>query len=604
MSFFSAMDLFDCPVCLSDMVDRSPRSLSCLHTFCTECLDQLINEQRIECPTCREITELKTNNVQELKVNFLLCQMRDREQKQAQASNKETQSSPDKPRSMCEVCQQIPAIFKCKDCLQLLCGTCKKRHEEIQEFKHHSVFDLCQEHQQAITHLCKQCVRPLCMRCMIIDHTEHKDHFAKYDQGIAELQSVTKKLRNDIKKEMNKADICVKETDRKYQALIEIESGLTERRKQCEAQLTECNDFLKQTENKKQIYKKLTETFNQGRNEWTVAAASLNGLISSKSGFCEKYMNIKQKADQCVRDMKKVMDVKYTLPPFILAEPSSGQIVKKMTAEHRMKKDLKVAKTLITIEKSDEINCDCDAAFIGSDVLFPTSEKPYHVIRLNKEGEVVARYYPKDTHKAVYGVDVYDNDIYMLQDNEITVITHREEINITYKTERNSMSKILVMDKTTIFVSQVENPGCIFKFDKVNGTTETVVEGLNKPTFMSRTYTPEGYIYIVTEEGAHCIKVYNDGWQCLGSVGRKGSTKGLLEMPTATVITGFDRLLIADYNNQRISHYRLDGQLLSHVVTKDDGITFPSAISYKYPYLWVCCLGPFKFVKCFELKNL
>ena len=125
------MDLFKCPVCLNDMVDRSHRSLSCLHTFCSECLEQLINEQRIECPTCREITELKTNNVQELKVNFVLGQMRDPEQKQAQASNKETKSSPDKPRSMCEVCQQTPAIFKCKDCPQLLCGTCKKTHEDI-----------------------------------------------------------------------------------------------------------------------------------------------------------------------------------------------------------------------------------------------------------------------------------------------------------------------------------------------------------------------------------------------------------------------------------------------------------------------------------------
>ena len=194
------MDLFECSVCLSDMVDRSPRSLSCLHTFCSECLDQLINEQRIECPTCREITELKSNNVQELKVNFLLGQMRDREQKQAQASNKETKCSPDKPRSMCEVCQQTQAAFKCKDCPQLLCGTCKKRHEDIQEFKYHSVFDLCQEHQQAITHLCKQCVRPLCMRCMMLDHTEHKKHFMKYIKESQNFKMMQRSFKTILKK--------------------------------------------------------------------------------------------------------------------------------------------------------------------------------------------------------------------------------------------------------------------------------------------------------------------------------------------------------------------------------------------------------------------
>ena len=125
------MDLFKCPVCLNDMVDRSPRSLSCLHTFCSECLDHLITNRRIECPTCREITELKTNNVQELKVNFVLGQMRDREQKHAQASYKDqTKSSPDKPRSRCEVCQQTPAVFKCKDCLSY-CVEHVRKHMKI-----------------------------------------------------------------------------------------------------------------------------------------------------------------------------------------------------------------------------------------------------------------------------------------------------------------------------------------------------------------------------------------------------------------------------------------------------------------------------------------
>ena len=452
MSFFSTMDLFECPACLGDMVDRSPRSLSCLHTFCSECLEQLINNRRIECPTCREITELKTNNVQELKVNFMLGQMRDREQKQAQASNKETKYSPDKPRSMCEVCQQTLAVFKCKDCPQLLCGACKKTHEDIQEFKDHSVFNLCQKHQQGITHLCKQCVRPLCMRCMMLDHTEHKKHFMKYDEGITELQNDTKKLQNSIKEEMNKADKCYKEIDRKYQNVTEIETGLTERRKQLVAQLKECDEYLKQTASKKEVYKNLKDMFHQERNQWNVAAASLNGLISSKSGFCEKYEKIKQKAEQCAKDMKKVMDVEYTLPPFILAEPSSGEIVKRMRAEQEVK-NLKVVKTLITIQKSDEINCKYDAALIGSDVLFPTHNKPYHVVRLNEEGEVVARYYPKDTQKDILGVDVHDNDIYMLQWNTITVVTNRKETNITYNINKNNMWKMLVKDKTTIFVT-------------------------------------------------------------------------------------------------------------------------------------------------------
>ena len=388
------MDLFECPVCLSDMMGRSPRSLSCVHTFCSECLDQLINNRKIECPTCREITELKTNDVQELKVNFLLGQMRDqmnqRDQNQKQAaSNRSTSSSSDITSSMCQVCQQTPALFKCKDCPQLLCEICKTRHGDIHEFKDHSVFDLCQKHQEGITHLCKQCVHPLCMRCMLLDHTEHKNHFVKYDQGITELQNDAKKLQENIKEKIQKADINYKEIERKYEAAIEMESGLTDRRKQLLAQLKECDELLKETEIKKKLYKDLNATYQKERNQYTVAAASVNGLITSKSGFCEKYFRIKQKADQCLRDMKKVMDVEYTLPSFILAEPSSGELVKRITTEH-MVKNLKLVKTLIIIQKSDEINCGWDSACIGCDVLFPTWDEPYHVIRLSKERDMVA----------------------------------------------------------------------------------------------------------------------------------------------------------------------------------------------------------------------
>ena len=600
------MDLFECSVCLSDMVERSPRSLLCLHNFCSECLDQLINNRRIECPTCREITELKTKDVQELRVNFLLSQVRDqmnqREQNQTQAAgNRSTASSSDITRSMCQVCQQTSALFKCKDCPQLLCGACKTRHGDIHEFKDHSVFDLCQKHQEGITHLCKQCVLPLCMRCMLLDHTEHKNHFIKYDQGITELQNDAKKLHENIKENIQKADINCKATERKYQAVIEMESGLTDRRKQLLAQLKECDELLKETEIKKLFYKDLNQTYQKERNQCTVAGASLNGLITSKSGFCEKYLRIKQKADQCLRDMKKVMDVEYKLPPFILAEPSSGELVKRMIAEQEVK-NLKLIKTQITIQKSDEINCREDADFIGSDVLFPNNEKPYHVIRLNKEGGMVARYYPKDTQKDVWAVDVYDNDIYMLQDKTITAITHNEN-HITYNIERSNMCRMLVKDKTTIFVSQMNNPGGIFKYDTVKGASETMVEGLNNPTFISRMYTPEGYRYIVTEEQAHCIKVYNDRWGLLHSFGGEGSTEGLFNVPGGTAITEMGTVLVADINNHRISHYSLDGQFLSHVVCKDDSLEYPLGICYRHPYLWVCRWNA-DYVKCFELTEL
>ena len=61
-------DLFECSICLMDMVERTPRGLQCMHSFCEECLKQLIKNNKIICPTCRKPTELKENNVKEFHV--------------------------------------------------------------------------------------------------------------------------------------------------------------------------------------------------------------------------------------------------------------------------------------------------------------------------------------------------------------------------------------------------------------------------------------------------------------------------------------------------------------------------------------------------------
>ena len=607
LPFSRSMDLFECPVCFSDMVERSPRSLLCLHTFCSECLGQLVTNKRIECPTCREVTQLKSNNVQELKVNFILRQVRDQMNQKHQAACQQGQetdavkSSLDKP--LCQVCQETSAVYKCKDCPNLLCGICKSRHGDIQEFKDHSVFDLCVKHKEGITHLCKQCILPLCMKCMLLEHTQHKNHFAKYNQGIAELQNDAKKLQRKLKDKMEKAEKNYNGIDRRYQVLLETDNGLEECRKHHTARVNEVCELLRETERKKQQYKDISSTYHHERNKWRVTGASLNSLITSEAGFCEKYQKIKQKADQCLVDIQKMMDVEYTLPPFILADPSSGELVK-VTAEHKGE-NLKLMKTVLTLAKSDEINCSGDPAFVGFDVLVASYLKPFHVIRLNKEGELVARYYPKDTQKNVLAVTVYNNDIYMLQDKTVTVISQKGNMeNITYNINRNNITSMLVKDKATIFVSQLKNPGSIFKFNVLLHTIETVVQGLNNPSYMNMVYTPEGYRYIITEEQSHSIKVYNDKWEEIYTFGGFGSSDGFFNWPEATAVTDMGTLLVSDQCNHRISHFTLEGQFLSHVVTRlDGGLNSPMGICYKHPYMWVC-VARANFLKCFELKKL
>ena len=624
------MDLFECSVCLNDMLERSPRILPCLHSFCTECLQQLINNNKINCPTCREITELKSNDVKELKVNFNLRQMKEKLEGQKEKEQKKPAPGT-KAKSLCQICRQTEALFKCKDCPDLLCEPCKKNHSDIEDFKSHSVFDLCQVHDEGITHLCKECIQPLCKRCMLLDHAEHKNHFVKYEKGVKELQNDAKITQENIKKDIKAADKNHEEIKAKYQRvthieavchdqkkhlkdkmsaedkalrekIAELEAASKERKQHLEQRIKEADTILKGTDIKKKSYNKLKELYDKERNECTMAAASLNSLTSSKSGFCDRYKKIKQKANQCLVDIKKVVDAEYTLPP-LLIDSLPAESVKPAPAVNKLM-NLKVKQTLLTLDKSDQINGRWDIAFIGNDVLLPTYNKPYRVVRLDMNGQFLKCYYPQNTDEEVRSLYVYNNDIYMTQRNTITVVKHAYEQNIVYDLNIELMWGLLVKQKSTIFISQENNSGNIYKFDTIHETTEVVAEGLNMPIYMSMVYTKEGYKYIISEQDGHCIKVYNSSWKQLHSFGSEGTSDGQFKgySPMATSVTDMGTILVADQGNHRISHFTIDGQFLSNVATINDGIQFPIGLCYKHPYLWVTRSNA-KNVKCLEITK-
>ena len=231
-----------------------------------------------------------------------------------------------------------------------------------------------------------------------------------------------------------------------------------------------------------------------------------------------------------------------------------------------------------------------------------TYNSPQHVVRLNERGGVVARYYPEMKGEEVRGVSVYDNRIYIVQENAITVISQRYgEDTVVYKPDVSSrIHKILVVDKSTIFISDWNKPGKVYKYNTESNQT-VVVKDLKDPYYMSAMNTLKGPRYIVTEWGENRINVYDQRWNLLNTIaGRKGAGEGEFNYPRAPAVTECG-LLVADAGNRRISHYSLEGQFLGHVISRQDGLDYgPYGIAYRYPYLWVCGVGPP--VKCYQVK--
>ena len=108
-----------CAICLEDMTLRTPRALSCLHSFCSKCLEELPlkTAMTLECPICRKETTLQKGGIKELPENFYL---------------KVEKPNIFEDSNHCEQCtinlKSIPADLECQDCSIDLCRNCDDQH--------------------------------------------------------------------------------------------------------------------------------------------------------------------------------------------------------------------------------------------------------------------------------------------------------------------------------------------------------------------------------------------------------------------------------------------------------------------------------------------
>ncbi|XP_069502646.1 E3 ubiquitin-protein ligase TRIM56 [Ambystoma mexicanum] len=177
-------DFLTCKICLEKF--KMPKILPCLHTYCEQCLQEIIENERLRCPECREETQV-SQGTGSLKTNFFINSLLD-------LVHSSTESD-----LACILCPLIKkdsnekATSRCLDCSDNMCHTCASGHRYSRLTHDHQIVDIqdylsgmydaeirarhavkCQKHGgENLRFLCKNCDSLICRECRLDQHLNH-----------------------------------------------------------------------------------------------------------------------------------------------------------------------------------------------------------------------------------------------------------------------------------------------------------------------------------------------------------------------------------------------------------------------------------------------
>ena len=172
-SLFLEEEVLECCLCGEICGDQDrlwPYTLSCVHSCCTSCLQQLptVTDAEILCRTCGH-----TVYMTQAGENFALLSIFDVKPQQDQVES----------LFDCEVCDdKHPAIFCCFNCKEDMCKVAAAFHARSKATRDHQLISLesatatefCSKHSEPFRLFDKACGQVVCRRCINLNHKGHK----------------------------------------------------------------------------------------------------------------------------------------------------------------------------------------------------------------------------------------------------------------------------------------------------------------------------------------------------------------------------------------------------------------------------------------------
>ncbi|XP_055958461.1 E3 ubiquitin-protein ligase TRIM33-like [Patella vulgata] len=334
-----------CSICLNDF--QEPKIIDCQHSFCYNCLEDYVHKTsangQFPCPLCRQNIIVPLGGMNEF------------------SSKQQMENASTLHIQQCDVCLNIQATCRCRDCQQHLCESCKSTHDKFDGCKGHIVVkidgiseqglkeitfekpvsdvkedipensrgtpvhpvDFCPKHPRKKTKTyCKDCLVAICLQCFLKDHNGHTFLDLQEDDVREQIRDELKTLTVEIEEHINKLQNHLTSLQSKSS---EVEKTAKTARRNVDTHVRKiCAKIHEIGEN---IKDEIQKTCNDENEKFTKLMTDIKGLTEDlQSGVklstsiledtsivqvLERLPNVRQEADECRSRKFNIPDVMY-----------------------------------------------------------------------------------------------------------------------------------------------------------------------------------------------------------------------------------------------------------------------------------------------------
>ena len=231
--FYNLREEVSCPVCSGIFTD--PKQLSCLHSFCLECLNHWYETSgggnAVKCPKCQTLSRVPASgDLKDLPTSFYLNGMIDVLAIKECNTTQVTCGNCDKKSSEASYCFQC-CMFYCEQCLighNMMRANKDHRVLAVKEFQDKDYEDVlkrptfCSEprhERKELEFFCENCKLAVCQACVTLQHSGHplKHIEDEAERRKTEMKNIVETQRQNLLEKKN----TVKQLDEDYAKLIQ-----------------------------------------------------------------------------------------------------------------------------------------------------------------------------------------------------------------------------------------------------------------------------------------------------------------------------------------------------------------------------------------------